>query len=142
MGLKKYSVFKSVCNPGNFQAKVSVQISLDFSFRYNFNLIHNFFLLLFSFKMKANFKKAGNPNFMDSWNWNSFGHLKAIVKTLFVDKEFISSFQVFLEFILTSQFLNFVNNLKRNDSTSFIRRLDGFKKVNISLLFKIPFFTF
>ena len=58
---KKCSISNLVYISVNFQAIGSVQISLNFSFKYNSNGIHYFFPTIIDSKvMKANVKKAGN----------------------------------------------------------------------------------
>ena len=111
-----------------------VQISLDLSCKYNSNNINNLFLWLLVPKLFRSMLGKLEIQLARIYR-TGIGTTLAVVKP-FLRKKNSKSFQVFLQFILTSQFWIFVNILIRNDSTSVLVRQGGFTKVKNSILFR------
>ena len=122
----------------NFQATVSVQISLDFSFNYNSNDVNYFFLWFGSKVMKVNAGIAGNSACQDLlyWNWGRLDRYKAVMKPFFGGKRAQNNFKCSYNSYWQASFGILWLSSKEKILCHFFVRLGSFTKVDISLLFR------
>ena len=119
----------------NFWATGSVQISMDFSFKYNSKGIH---YIIGSKVMKANARIAGNLACQDLLYWNCcrLDHYKAVMKPFFGGKRAQNNFKCSYNSYWRASFGILWLSSKEKILCHFFVRLCSFTKVDISLLFR------
>ena len=113
----------------------SVQISLDFSFKFDSKGIH---YIIGSKVIKANARIAGNSACQDLsyWNWGRLDHYKAVMKPFFGGKRAQNNFKCSYNSYWRASFGILWLSSKEKILSHFFVRLGSFTKVDISLLFR------